>query len=118
MRSPDSCSVSSWKRSASGTSIVSTSALWIASPSLRRYVLVLPLTSEIRTSGMARPLPVAGSSQHPRLPQRRTLQQPEEGLDEQVSHRFSAFAEGCRYDRRAVALVLQIPVVSWVHGHA
>src|SRR5438876_9614864 len=43
----------SWKRSSSGTSIVSTSARWIASPSLRRNSAVLPLRSEIRTRGMA-----------------------------------------------------------------
>src|SRR5687767_7342794 len=50
--SPGSCSVRSWKRSSGGTPIVSTSARWIASPTLRRYASGLPLTSEMRTSGM------------------------------------------------------------------
>src|SRR5689334_19703090 len=46
----------SWKRSAGGTSIVSTMARWIASPTCRRYSGALPeflpLASEMRTSGM------------------------------------------------------------------
>src|SRR5687768_878826 len=43
----------SWKRSRRGTPMVSTSARWTASPTLRRYASGLPLTSEMRTSGMA-----------------------------------------------------------------
>src|SRR3954468_12198205 len=43
----------SWKRSSGGTSIVSTSARWMASPIRRRSSAGLPLASEMRTSGMA-----------------------------------------------------------------
>src|SRR3954471_22289102 len=42
----------SWNRSSVGTSIVSTSARWMASPMRRRSSAVLPLASEMRTSGM------------------------------------------------------------------
>src|SRR5262245_42045562 len=57
-KSSASCSVMSWKRSFGGTSIVSTSARWIASPILRRYEAGLPLSSEIRTSGIQCPFQV------------------------------------------------------------
>src|SRR5260221_11370025 len=59
----------SWKRSSGGTSIVSTSARWIASPTLRRYSGVLPLTRETRTRGMA--ASAVRPAQHPCLPVRR-----------------------------------------------
>src|SRR5579859_5921389 len=56
MKSASSCSVTSWKRSSGGTSMVSTSERWIASPTCRRNAGRLPLTSEMRTSGMGFPL--------------------------------------------------------------
>src|SRR5262245_11120803 len=43
----------SWKRSFTGTLMVSTSAWCTASPTLRRYDAGLPLSSEIPTRGMA-----------------------------------------------------------------
>src|SRR5688572_27132849 len=55
----------SWKRSRRGTLMVSTSARWMASPTLRRYASGLPLTSEMRTRGMDRLFGRGGALEQP-----------------------------------------------------
>src|SRR5262245_32950123 len=67
----------SWKRSSGGTATASTSARWTASPTLRRYASGLPLTSEMRTSGMLEP---------------RALEQRDGGGDEQPVDGLGALA--------------------------
>src|SRR5258706_8075954 len=79
----------SWKRSSGGTSIVSTSARWIASPTLRRYSGVLPLTRETRTRGMA--ASAVRPAQHPCLPVRRAaFQQGQQRCDDETADRLCA----------------------------
>src|SRR5574338_149805 len=74
-----------WKRSAAGTPSASTSARCTASPKLRRCAAVRPLTTSIRTRGMA--------------------EEVEHGLYEQAMHRFGALAPRLLGERLEVELV-------------
>src|SRR5262245_1650912 len=94
--SPGSCSVRSWKRSRGGTPTASTSARWIASPTLRRYASGLPLTSEMRTSGMA------GEEVLDRL-------------DDQLAHGFRALAVRLHLDALEQARVVEDGFIGQFH---
>src|SRR5687767_14387980 len=85
----------SWKRSRRGTLMVSTSARWTASPTLRRYAAGLPLTSEMRTRGMARAL--LGFC---------TEEQADERGDQELVHRLGALAARLGLQRLAVSEVV------------
>src|SRR5512145_962534 len=96
--SSGACSVRTWKRSSAGTLIVSTSARWMASPTLRRYDSGLPLTSEMRTSGMA-------------------CEEVLDGLHDQPIHRFGPLAARLVVDARVEARIVQQVFVGVTHGN-